>query len=76
MLDLKLIRDNPDAVKAGIGKKNTKVDIDQILAMDTRRREIIREVDALKGQRNKASEEIAKMKKAGHSADDAIAAMR
>lgn len=76
MLDLKLIRDNPDAVKAGISKKNTKVDIDQILAMDARRRDIIREVDALKGQRNKASEEIAKMKKAGQSADDAIAAMR
>lgn len=76
MLDLKLIRENPDVVKAGIGKKNTKIDIDQILAIDARRRDIIREVDALKSQRNKASEEIAKMKKAGQPADDAIAAMR
>jgi seryl-tRNA synthetase len=76
MLDLKLIRENPDAVKAGISKKNTKVDIDQILTIDARRRDIIREVDGLKAQRNKASEEIAKMKKAGQPAEDAIASMR
>lgn len=76
MLDLKLIRENPDAVKAGISKKNAKVDIDQILAIDARRRDIIREVDTLKAQRNKASDEIAKMKKAGQPAEDAIASMR
>ncbi len=76
MLDLKLLRDNPEFVKAGIAKKNTNVNIDQILSIDARRRDIIREVDALKAMRNKASEEIAKMKKAGQPADDAIAAMR
>lgn len=76
MLDLKLLRDNPEFVKAGIAKKNTNVNIDQILSIDARRRDIIREVDALKATRNKASEEIAKMKKAGQPADDAIAAMR
>ena len=76
MLDLKFIRENPELVKAGIAKKNDTSDIDRILALDEQRREIIRNVEALKAERNQASGEIAKKKKAGEPADDAIAAMR
>ena len=76
MLDLKFIRENPELVKAGIAKKNDNSDIDAILEMDEQRREIIREVEQLKGERNKASAEIGKKKKAGESADDAVAAMK
>ncbi len=76
MLDLRFIRENPELVKAGIAKKNDKSDIDKILALDERRREIIRTVESKKADKNRASGEIAKKKKAGESADDAIAAMR
>lgn len=76
MLDLKFIRENPELVKAGIAKKNDKSDIDAILEMDEQRREIIREVEQLKGERNKASAEIGKKKKAGEAADEAVAAMK
>ncbi len=76
MLDLKFIRENPELVKAGIAKKNDKSDIDAILQIDEQRREIIREVEQLKGERNRASAEIGKKKKAGESADDAVAAMK
>ncbi len=76
MLDLKFIRENPELVKAGIAKKNDKSDIDAILQIDERRREIIREVEKLKGERNKASAEIGRKKKAGESADEAVAAMK
>jgi len=76
MLDLKFIRENPELVKAGIAKKNDNSDIDAILEMDEQRREIIREVEQLKGERNKASAEIGKKKKAGESADEAVAAMK
>lgn len=76
MLDLRLIRNEPDRVKIGVKNKKEKADIDQILALDDRRRDIIREVEALKAKRNAATAEIAKKKKAGENADDAISAMR
>jgi len=41
MLDIKFIRDNPDVVKDGLKRKFSNVDVDQILDVDRRRREII-----------------------------------
>ena len=76
MLDMRLIRENPDLVKTGAANKNDKCDIDLILELDEKRREIIRSVEKLKAERNQASAEIAKKKKAGEDAADAIAAMR
>ena len=76
MLDMKLIRENPELVKQGLANKYDTSDLDKIVNLDEKRREIIRQVEKLKGQRNKASAEIAQKKKAGESADDAIAAMR
>jgi len=76
MLDIRLIREEPEAVKAGLARKFDESNIDDILGLDEQRREIIRQVEALKAERNKASAEIAKKKKAKEPADDAIAAMR
>jgi len=76
MLDIKLIRENPELVRAGIAKKNTTFDMDKLLALDAHRREVLRHVEQLKAERNKASEEIAKKKKAGEPVEGAIAAMR
>ena len=60
MLDIKLIRENPDLVRAGIAKKNTTFDMDKLLVLDARRRDALKSVELLKAERNKASEEIAK----------------
>jgi seryl-tRNA synthetase len=76
MLDLKLIRENPELVKAGIAKKNDHSDIDRILALDRDRRDIIAKVEQLKADRNTVSAEVAKKKKAGESADALIEKMR
>lgn len=76
MLDLKFIRENSDIVKAGLAKKKTDVDIDKIVNLDEKRREIIRNVEKLKAEKNAVSGEIAKKKKAGESADEVIAEMR
>jgi len=76
MLDLKFIRENPQLVKNGIAKKNDDSDIDRILSLDSRRREIIGQVEQLKAKRNRVSAQIAQKKKAGEAADDAIAKMR
>jgi seryl-tRNA synthetase len=76
MLDLKFIRENPQAVKDGLARKFDKSDVDGVVELDSSRREIIHEVEKLKGQRNRVSGEIARKKKAGEDADADIAEMR
>lgn len=61
MLDIKFIRENPDIVKEGCKKKQVKVDIDKILELDKKKREILREVEKMRSQKNKASKEIPKL---------------
>lgn len=58
MLDINLIREKPEWVKEQIAKRNDNVDIDAILADDSRRREILQEVEVLRGQRNTSSKQI------------------
>ena len=76
MLDLKFIRENPEKVRAGLAAKNDRRGIDEILQLDGRRRELIKEADALKEQRNKASMEVARLKKEGKDVSAIIAKMK
>lgn len=76
MLDLRLIRNNPEKVRDGLRKKGAGVDVDELLRLDEERRQIIVEADKLKGERNRVSEEIAALKKQGQDASDKILAMR
>jgi seryl-tRNA synthetase len=65
MLDIALIRSRPDWVKEEIAKLYTQAPIDQILALDARRRELLQEAEQLKHTRNRVSKEIGMMKDAG-----------
>ena len=76
MLDIKLIRENPEIVRAAIIAKRSDDVVDQVLHLDRKRRAIIQEVETLKNQRNTVSEEIAKLKRAKEPADDKIAEMK
>ena len=76
MLDIKYIRENPDSVKQGVANKNSKIDIDKIIDLDRERRDIVTGMEALREQRNKASGEIAVMKKNKQDATAQIAAMK
>jgi len=76
MLDLKYIRENPDAVKKGINNKNEKDRVDEILALDERRRELILQGDELKSERNQASSKIPALKKEGKDVSDLLASMK
>jgi seryl-tRNA synthetase len=68
MLDIKLIREHPDQVKAGL-KKRTNPEyakwVDDILALDEKFRKLKGETDELRSRRNKVSEEINVARKAG-----------
>jgi seryl-tRNA synthetase len=76
MLDLKFVRDNPDAVKAGLRRRGIDVDLAEFLAIDEKRRRAQQEVEDLRRKRNEVSEEIGRLKKAGQQADDLVADMR
>ncbi len=55
MIHIKQIRENPDEVKALLEKRNVKVDIEQILSLDTKRSELMGKTEELRGERNKVS---------------------
>lgn len=67
MLDIKLIRENPDLVKAAMKSRNKDMDalVDEVLAIDVERRELMTITDAMKQEQNAASKQIPQIKKAG-----------
>jgi len=76
MLDLNLIRENPDLVRTAL--KNRQMDaapVDKILRLDEKRRSLLTQVEALKAERNAVSKEIGRLKDAAER-EKKIAAMR
>ena len=76
MLDIKLIRDQPDAVATALADKGGADLIHEILARDGERRRLIKEAEDLKALRNKASEAIGQAKRRGEDASAEQARMR
>jgi seryl-tRNA synthetase len=60
MLDLKLLRDRPDEVRAALARRGAERLLDDVLAADARRREIVARTDALKHDHNVTSKKIGK----------------
>lgn len=58
MLDIRLIRENPEDIRARIATKNVDVPVDDILALDERRRSLITEVERIKADRNDGSKVV------------------
>jgi len=65
MLDLKFIRENANKVKHAVKVKNENIDVDKIISLDEKRRELIQEVENLKQKRNAESRKIGQMIKSG-----------
>ncbi|MBU1657303.1 MAG: serine--tRNA ligase, partial [Candidatus Omnitrophica bacterium] len=61
MLDPKFIREHPDMVKKALRDRNTKLNIDDFLVLDKKRREIISRAEDMKRQKNEASKKIGAM---------------
>jgi seryl-tRNA synthetase len=76
MLDLQRIREFPDLIKKGIANKKCQVDIEAIIGLDARRREVITEGEKLKSLRNSRSQEIAVLKKEKRDAAALVEEMR
>jgi len=63
MLDPKLIRENPDLVRAAIARKHLEVDLDAVLALDQAWRTLLQEVELLRGRQKAANNAMATMPK-------------
>lgn len=60
MLDIKFIRENKDLIALGAKKKGIKFDVDELLAADVKRRELMQSMEAKKAEQNSFSEKITK----------------
>lgn len=78
MLDIKLIRSNPETVKAGIRKREMDLDtvVDEILAIDEKRREVTGRAESMKAEQNAMTKKIPAMKKAGEDTSALMAEMK
>ena len=65
MLDINLIRKDPEGVKEALSRKGFQVDFSAFLEEDRRRREMIQATETLKAERNRASSQIPQIRKAG-----------
>ncbi|HKG53477.1 MAG TPA: serine--tRNA ligase [Anaerolineales bacterium] len=76
MLDLNLIRENPNLVRTALKNRQMEVSpVDEILRLDEKRRTLLSQVETLKAERNIVSKEIGKMKDAAER-ETKIVAMR
>ena len=76
MLDLKLIRENPNQVAEGLAAKGVKVDLGTLLSLDSERRSLLKEAETLKAKRNAANNGIARLKSQGKPAEAIISEMK
>ena len=70
MLDIKMVRANPDLVKQAMKTRNKDMDaqVDRVIAIDAERRELSAKADGVKARQNAASKDIARLKKEGGDA--------
>jgi len=76
VLDLKLIRSEPERVKAALARRGAAEQVDRILALDERRRQLLPEIEGARSQRKQESEKIGALKKAGEDATAQMEAVR
>lgn len=65
MLDIRLIRENPDLVNAALKRRNPELSVDAIVELDARRLALLKEEETLRGQRNQITQQIAQLKREG-----------
>jgi len=73
MIDAKLIRSDPDGVRAALARRGAGEAVDAFLELDTDRRRLLSEVEQARAEANAAAKEIGKVKAQGGDASAAIA---
>ena len=76
MLDLRSIREDPDPARAALARRGAADELDELLGVDARRRDLLPEVEERRARQNRASDLIAEAKRADDDAEPLIAEMR
>jgi seryl-tRNA synthetase len=76
MLDLKTIRSDPERVKAALARRGAAEQLDQLLSLDARRRELLPEVENAQAERKTLSKQIGERKQAGEDAAELMASVQ
>jgi seryl-tRNA synthetase len=76
LLDLKLVREDPERYRAALGRRGMAAVLDEALAVDARRRELLPELEELRASKNRASKRIGELQRSGEDASEAIAEVR
>ncbi len=76
MFDQRLLREDVDRLRRAIQAKRMSVDLDRLIALDERRRELTRQIDSINTERKSATKQIGPRIKAGENPEQARAEMR
>lgn len=76
MLDIKILRTEPEKIREALKKRNNDLDITPAIELDVKRREILSEVEAKKATQNEINKKIPAMKKAGEDTTEIFTQMR
>jgi seryl-tRNA synthetase len=75
MLDLKLIRSDPERVKAALARRGAAEQVDELLALDARHRELLPRIEGVQAERKTISKQIGEAKQRGEEATEQMAAV-
>ena len=76
MLDIKLLRNEPEKIKEALKNRANDLDIEPAIELDAKRREILATVEQMKAKQNEITKQIPAMKKAGENTDAIFAEMK
>lgn len=76
MLDPKIIKEKPEIIRKMLKDRKVEFDLDSLISLDSKRRELIVKTDELRKKKNTVSVEIASKKKSGQDASSAISQMQ
>ena len=76
MLDIKVLRQEPERIKEALKKRFNPLDIEPAIELDKQRRAILAEVEQKKAKQNEITKQIPQMKKNGENTDQIFAEMK
>lgn len=76
MLDIKMLRNNFDEVKKALANRKEEFNLDLFKELDSKRRELLQEVEQLKNKQNVVSKQIPAMKKEGKDVKEILVEMK
>ena len=76
MLDIKILRTEPEKIKEALKNRNNDLDITPAIELDLKRRELLGKVEQMKAKQNEITKQIPAMKKAGENTDAIFAEMK